>query len=83
MRRYPEGLPEGMRKVKEAQIDQLCESGQRNLFREMLVDEFRQPLLLPGRQTAAKRPCRCGCRLLQSDEFVNQHDAQRLYILAA
>src|SRR5713101_5848686 len=83
MRRRAEGLLEGARKMIKAQIDELCERGQRNFLREMLLDEFRHALLLPRRQAATKRPRRTGCRSFQADEFVHQHEGQGLCILAA
>src|ERR1700730_299470 len=83
MRRTAEGLLEGGGKMIEAQMAQLCESGQRNILREMLLDEFRHALLLPHWQAATKRHRRSGCRSLQADQFVHQYDAQRLRILAA
>src|SRR5882724_12266445 len=50
MRRRAEGLREGARKMIKAQIDEFCESRQRNLLREMLLDEFGHAFLLPRRQ---------------------------------
>src|SRR5258706_16315965 len=82
MRRHAEGLLEGARKMIEAQMDQLRESGQRNILREMLLDEFRHALLLPHWQAATKRPRRSGCRSFQADEFVHQHETQGLRIVA-
>ena len=47
MRRRAEGLLEGAREMTEAQIDELCESVQRNSLREMFLDELHHALLLP------------------------------------
>jgi len=75
MWRHPEGLSEGARKMVEAQIDESGESRQRNIFREVIVDKFRQPLLLPRWQAAAKPPHHVGRRMFQSGEFVHQYKA--------
>src|SRR5271168_1437414 len=83
MRRHAEGLLEGSRKVIEAQIDELCERGQRDLLREMLIDEFYYAFLLPNWQTTTKAPHRSRCRSFQSSEFVHQHEAQSLHIRPA
>src|SRR5712675_1143429 len=68
MRRRAEGLREGARKMIQAQIDEFCQSRQRNLFREMLLDEFGHAFLLPRRQAAARRSRGGGCHPFQSEE---------------
>src|SRR5882762_11938879 len=83
MRRRAEGLREGARKMIQAQIDELCESRQRNFLREMLLDEFDHALLLPCWQAAANRSRRGRCRSFQSKELVRQHEAQGIRIFAA
>src|SRR5205807_3738277 len=71
MRRHAEGLGEGARKMVKAEIDKLGESGQRNLLREVLLDEFDDAPLLPRRQAATNRSRCSGCRSFQSDQFVH------------
>src|SRR6476660_3750635 len=83
MRRRAEGLREGARKMIKAQINEFCQSRQRNVLREMLLDEFDNALLLPCGQAAANRSRRGGCRSFQSEELVHQHEAQGLRIFAA
>ena len=83
MRGHAEGLGEGARKMVKAEIDELGESGQRNLLREVLLDEFDDAPLLPRRQAATNRSRCSGCRSFQSDQFVHQHEAQGFCILAA
>src|SRR5712671_2002585 len=83
MRRRAEGLREGARKMIKAQIDEFCESRQRNVLREMLLDEFDHAFLLPCWQAAAHRSRCGGCRSFQSEELVHQHQAQGVRIFAA
>ena len=83
VRRHPEVLREGARKMIKAQIDEARESSQRNRLREMLLDEFDYAFLLPRRQAATHLSRRSGCRSFQPDEFMHQHEAQGLCILAA
>src|ERR1700733_14587366 len=83
MRRHAEGLLEGACKMKEAQVNELCESGQRNFFGEMLFDEFRHAFPLPRRQAATKRPHGFGCCAFQPVKFKHQYEAQGLCVLAA
>jgi hypothetical protein len=75
MRRHAEGLLEGACKMKEAQVNELREGGQRNFLGEMPFDEFHQALPLPRRQAATKWPRRFGCRAFRSNEFVHQYEA--------
>ena len=49
----------------------------------MLLDEIDHALLLPHRQAATKRPRWASCRSFQSDQFVHEHKAQGLRVLAA
>src|ERR1700722_17106338 len=49
----------------------------------MLLDELRHALLLPPRQAATKPRRRAVCRSFRANEFVHQHEAQGLAILAA
>ena len=74
MRRRAERLREGARKMVEAEINELGESCQRNVFRKMLLDEFYHALLLPRGQAATNRPCRSRCSSLQSKELMHQHE---------
>src|SRR4051812_12503005 len=67
MRRRPKRLRKGSRKVIETEINELCESGQRNVFREMLLDEFGHALLLPCRQAATNWADCGGFRSFQSE----------------
>jgi hypothetical protein len=62
-------MREGSRKVIETEINELCENGQRNVFGEMLLDEFGHALLLPRRQAAANWPSCAGFRSFQSEEL--------------
>src|SRR5258708_10107779 len=81
MRRRAERLREGAHKVIEAQIDEFCESRQRNLLREMLLDEFDHPFLLPFWQAAANWACRGGGRSFLVEEFGVQPRRHSLRIL--
>ena len=83
MRRHAEGLFEGARKVKEAQLDESASAASGISSPRCSSMKSVTRSLLPHRQAATKRP-RCDrWRSLQADEFVDQHEAQGLRILPA
>src|SRR5271170_5663556 len=83
MRRHAEGLLEGACEMKQAQVYEFRESGQRNVFGEMLFDEFHHAFPLPRRQATTKRLHGFGCRAFQSAKFMHQYEAQGLCVLTA
>ena len=82
VRRQAEGLLERPHEMKGAQPHDVGQRGQRNVVREVLLDVLRNLLLLPAGEPASNvLPFGSGA-VVETQQLVHHHDAERLGILA-
>src|SRR5882672_1086842 len=74
-------MPERPGEMVRAQPRQFGEGGERDIVGDTLLDILRHPLLLPARKAATTDLPAESCATVDANEFVCQHDAERLGVL--
>ena len=83
MRRHAERLLESATEIIRAQPHQLRERRERNLLGQMFVDVPGHDALLPRGEPAAEMHLRTRGAAIETDQFVDQNDPERLDIKPA